>query len=143
MNIGLVSRPIAANPYHLNLPDDLKYTKDHEWLKLLGNDEALVGITDFAQQSLGDITYVEIPSDGDTFEAGASFGVVESVKAASDLYMPVDAEIVEGNQALEDAPEVVNQSPFEEGWIAKIKLTDPSQLETLMDSASYAEIAKD
>ena len=127
----------------MNLPDDLKYTKDHEWLKLLGNDEALVGITDFAQQSLGDITYVEIPSYGDTFEAGASFGVVESVKAASDLYMPVDAEIVEGNQALEDAPEVVNQSPFEEGWIAKIKLTDPSQLETLMDSASYAEIAKD
>ena len=127
----------------MNLPDDLKYTKDHEWLKLLGNDEALVGITDFAQQSLGDITYVEIPSDGDTFEAGASFGVVESVKAASDLYMPVDAEIVEGNQALEDAPEAVNQSPFEEGWIAKIKLTDPSQLETLMDSASYAEIAKD
>lgn len=127
----------------MNLPDDLKYTKDHEWLKLLGNDEALVGITDFAQQSLGDITYVEIPSDGDTFEAGASFGVVESVKAASDLYMPVDAEIVEGNQALEDAPEVVNQSPLEEGWIAKIKLTDPSQVETLMDSASYAEIAKD
>ena len=127
----------------MNLPDDLKYTKDHEWLKLLGNDEALVGITDFAQQSLGDITYVEVPSDGDNFEAGASFGVVESVKAASDLYMPVDAEIVEGNQALEDAPEVVNESPFEAGWIAKIKLTDPSQLETLMDSASYAEIAKD
>ncbi|MEC7906419.1 MAG: glycine cleavage system protein GcvH [Verrucomicrobiota bacterium] len=127
----------------MNLPDDLKYTEDHEWLKLLGNDEALVGITDFAQQSLGDITYVEIPSDGDSFEAGASFGVVESVKAASDLYMPVDAEIVEGNQALEDAPEVVNQSPFDEGWIAKIKLTDPSQLETLMDAASYAEIAKD
>ena len=127
----------------MNLPDDLKYTKDHEWLKLLGNDEALVGITDFAQQSLGDITYVEIPSDGDSFEAGASFGVVESVKAASDLYMPVDADIVEGNQALEDAPEAVNQSPFDEGWIAKIKLTDPSQLETLMDAASYAEIAKD
>ena len=127
----------------MNLPDDLKYTKDHEWLKLLGNDEALVGITDFAQQSLGDITYVEIPSDGDSFEAGASFGVVESVKAASDLYMPVDAEIVEGNQALEDAPEVVNKSPFDEGWIAKIKLTDPSQLKTLMDAASYAKIAKE
>ena len=127
----------------MNLPDDLKYTKDHEWLKLLGNNEALVGITDFAQQSLGDITYVEIPSDGDSFEAGASFGVVESVKAASDLYMPIDAEIVEGNQALEDAPEVVNQSPFDEGWIAKIKLNDPSQLEALMDAASYAEIAKD
>ena len=127
----------------MNLPDDLKYTKDHEWLKPLGNDEALVGITGFAQQSLGDITYVEIPSDGDSFEAGASFGVVESVKAASDLYMPVDAEIVEGNQALEDAPEVVNKSPFDEGWIAKIKLTDPSQLKTLMDAASYAKIAKE
>ena len=127
----------------MNIPSELKYTKDHEWLKLLGNDEALVGITDFAQQSLGDITYVEIPSDGDTFEAGASFGVVESVKAASDLYMPVDAEIVEGNQALEDAPEVVNKSPFDEGWIAKIKLTDPSQLKTLMDAASYAKIAKE
>lgn len=127
----------------MNLPDDLKYTKDHEWLKLLGNDEALVGITDFAQQSLGDITYVEIPGEGDTFEAGASFGVVESVKAASDLYMPVDAEIIEGNQALEDAPEIVNQSPFEEGWIAKIKLSDPSQLDSLMDAAAYAEIAKD
>jgi len=127
----------------MNLPDDLKYTKDHEWLKLLGNNEALVGITDFAQQSLGDITFVEIPTDGDSFEAGASFGVVESVKAASDLYMPVDAEIIEGNQALEDAPEIVNQSPFVEGWIAKIKLSDPSQLEALMDAAAYAEIAKD
>ncbi|HCR30930.1 MAG TPA: glycine cleavage system protein GcvH [Opitutae bacterium] len=127
----------------MNLPDELKYTKDHEWLKLLENDEALVGITDFAQQSLGDITYVEIPTDGDSFETGASFGVVESVKAASDLYMPVDAEIVEGNQALEDAPEVVNQSPFEEGWIAKIKLTNPSQLDSLMDAAAYSEIAKD
>ena len=127
----------------MSLPDELKYTKDHEWLKLLENDEALVGITDFAQQSLGDITYVEIPTDGDSFETGASFGVVESVKAASDLYMPVDAEIVEGNQALEDAPEVVNQSPFEEGWIAKIKLTNPSQLDSLMDAAAYSEIAKD
>lgn len=102
-----------------------------------------MGITDFAQQSLGDITFVEIPTDGDSFEAGASFGVVESVKAASDLYMPVDAEIIEGNQALEDAPEIVNQSPFVEGWIAKIKLSDPSQLEALMDAAAYAEIAKD
>lgn len=127
----------------MKLPDDRKYTKDHEWLKLLGNDEALVGITDFAQQSLGDITFVEIPADGDSFEAGASFGVVESVKAASDLYMPVDAKIIEGNQALEDAPEIVNQSPFEEGWIAKIKLSDPPQLDSLMDAAAYAEIAKD
>jgi len=144
LSIAVKLRPIAeTTSSSLNLPDDLKYTKDHEWLKLLGNDEALVGITDFAQQSLGDITFVEIPTDGDSFEAGASFGVVESVKAASDLYMPVDAEIIEGNQALEDAPEIVNQSPFVEGWIAKIKLSDPSQLEALMDAAAYAEIAKD
>lgn len=125
----------------MNLPENLKYTSDHEWIKLLENDEAIVGITDFAQQSLGDITFVETPEEGDTFDKGASFGVVESVKAASDLYMPVDAEVIEGNAALEDAPELVNQSAFEEGWIVKIKLLNPSQKEGLLDAASYAEIA--
>ena len=127
----------------MNLPEDLKYTKDHEWLKPLDNGEALVGITDFAQQSLGDITFVEIPEEGDQFESGGSFGVVESVKAASDLYMPVDAEVLESNQSLEDNPEIVNQSPFDDGWIVKIKLADPAQLEALMDASAYAEIAKD
>ncbi len=127
----------------MNLPENLKYTSDHEWIKLLDNDEAIVGITDFAQQSLGDITFVETPEEGDTFDKGASFGVVESVKAASDLFMPVDAEVIEGNAALEEAPELVNQSAFEEGWIVKIKLLDPTQSEGLLDAAAYGEIAKE
>ena len=126
----------------MNLPDNLKYTSDHEWIKLLDNDEAVVGITDFAQQSLGDITFVETPEEGDTFDMGATFGVVESVKAASDLYMPVDAEVIEGNSDLEDAPEQVNQSPFDEGWIIKIKLLDASQIGELLDASAYAELAK-
>jgi len=127
----------------MNLPEDLKYTSDHEWIKLLDNDEAVVGITDFAQQSLGDITFVETPEEGDTFDRGATFGVVESVKAASDLYMPVDAEVIEGNSDLEDAPEQVNQSPFDEGWIIKIKLLDASQIGELLDASSYADLAKE
>ena len=126
----------------MNLPDNLKYTSDHEWIKLLDNDEAVVGITDFAQQSLGDITFVETPEEGDTFDRGATFGVVESVKAASDLYMPLDAEVIEGNSDLEDAPEQVNQSPFDEGWIIKIKILDASQIGALLDASAYAELAK-
>ncbi|QXD31153.1 glycine cleavage system protein GcvH [Candidatus Pelagisphaera phototrophica] len=127
----------------MNLPDNLKYTSDHEWIKLLDNDEAIVGITDFAQQSLGDITFVETPEEGDTFDRGATFGVVESVKAASDLYMPVDAAVIEGNSDLEDAPEQVNQSPFDEGWIIKIKILDASQIGALLDASAYAELAKE
>ena len=127
----------------MNIPPNLKYTKDHEWLKLLDNGEAIIGITEFAQESLGDITFVELPEAGDRFDSGASFGVVESVKAASDLYMPIDAEIVEGNADLEDAPEKVNQSAFEEGWIVKIKILDDSQIAGLLDATLYAEIAKD
>lgn len=127
----------------MNIPQDLKYTKDHEWLKLLDNGEAIIGITDFAQQSLGDITFVELPEAGDSFDSGATFGIVESVKAASDLYMPIDAEIVAGNAELEDAPEKVNQSAFGEGWIVKIKILDDSQIAGLLDPAAYAEIAKD
>lgn len=127
----------------MNIPETLKYTKDHEWLKILDNDEALVGITDFAQNSLGDITYVEVPDVGDTFSEGDTFGVVESVKAASDLFMPVDAEVLESNELLEESPETVNSSAFEDGWILKIKITDPSQLDSLLDAAAYAEVAKD
>lgn len=127
----------------MNIPESLKYTKDHEWLKILDNDEALIGITDFAQNSLGDITYVEVPDVGDSFSEGETFGVVESVKAASDLFMPVDAEVVEANESLEDSPETVNSSPFEDGWILKIKISDPAQLDALLDAAAYAEVAKD
>lgn len=102
-----------------------------------------MGITHFAQNSLGDITFVEMPEVGDTFDAGESFGVVESVKAASDLYMPVEAEVLEVNEALEDSPESVNSSPYEAGWIMKIKVVDPSSLGELLDASAYAEIAKD
>ncbi|MEM9158386.1 MAG: glycine cleavage system protein GcvH [Verrucomicrobiota bacterium] len=127
----------------MNIPEDLKYTKEHEWIKLLENDEAIVGITDFAQSSLGDITFVEVPEVGDEFDAEGTFGVVESVKAASDLYMPIDAEVLAVNEELEDSPEKVNQSAFGEGWIVKIKIKDPGQLDGLLDAVGYAEVAKD
>lgn len=127
----------------MSIPADLKYTKDHEWLKLLDGDEAIIGITDFAQNSLGDITFVEVPEVGDRFDAGESFGVVESVKAASDLYMPVDAEVVEVNEALEDSPESVNTAPYDAGWILKIKVSNPEALSELLDATAYEEIAKE
>lgn len=118
------------------IPGDLKYTKDHEWLKLDG-DEAIIGITDHAQSALGDITFVELPSVGDSFSAHDTFGVVESVKAASDLYMPVSGEVTAVNEALEETPESVNDDPYGEGWIAKIKLGDTSEIEGLLDAAAY------
>lgn len=124
-------------------PSDLKYTKEHEWLKITSDNEATVGITDFAQNSLGDITYVDVPEAGDRFDSGESFGVVESVKAASDLYMPLNAEVLEVNDALESAPELVNQDPFGEGWIIKIRFTVPSQLESLLDSDAYDQVSKE
>lgn len=127
----------------MSIPADLKYTKRHEWLKPLEGDEALVGITDFAQNSLGDITYVEVPSVGDSFSADESFGVVESVKAASDLYMPVGSEVIAVNEALEDAPELVNQSPYERGWILKIRLANPEDVSSLLDATAYEQIAHD
>lgn len=127
----------------MNIPASLKYTKEHEWIKLLDGGEALVGITDFAQNSLGDITFVDAPRAGSTFGAGDSFGVVESVKAASDLYMPLDAEILESNGDLDSAPEKVNSDPYESGWIVRIKILDESQVSALMDAAGYAKVARD
>ena len=123
-----------------SVPDDLRYTKDHEWLKPAGDGTALVGITDYAQTSLGDIVYVELPKPGAKFEAGATFGVVESVKAASDLYMPVAAEVVEANTTLESMPELVNEVPYGAGWMLKVKLTDPAEAAKLMDAAAYAKL---
>lgn len=120
------------------IPSDLKFTKDHEWLRLSEGGVAVIGITDYAQESLGDITFVELPGVGDSLEAQATFGVVESVKAASDLYMPVAGEVLEVNEALEDAPESVNNDPYGDGWIVKIKVVDPSEIDTLMDAAAYA-----
>lgn len=119
------------------IPTDLRYTKDDEWIRVEG-DEGVVGITDYAQDSLSDIVYVELPSEGESFQVGDTFGVVESVKAASDLYMPISGEVIETNDDLPDAPETINTDPFGEGWMVKIKITDPSELEDLMDPESYS-----
>ena len=122
------------------LPDDLLYTSDHEWIKLHNDGTAPVGITDYAQDSLGDLTVVEFPDVGAEYEKGDTFGVVESVKAASDLYMPVSSEILEVNEEVDAAPELVNQEAFTGGWLLKIKLTDESQLEELLKPAAYKEL---
>ena len=118
-------------------PENLLYSKSHEWTRVEG-DEAVIGITDYAQDQLGDITFVEMPEVGDNLEAGDELGSVESVKAASELYMPVSGEIVAVNEALEDEPEMVNASPFENGWLIRIKLT--SEPEGLLSASDYAEL---
>lgn len=123
-----------------DLPDDLLYTSDHEWIKIHDDGTATVGITDYAQESLGDITFVEFPDAGTRLEKGETFGVVESVKAASDLYMPVSAEIVEVNEAVDAAPELVNQEAFTGGWLLKIQLSDSSQLAELLKPEAYKEL---
>jgi glycine cleavage system H protein len=111
----------------LNIPEDLQYTKSHEWVRMEG-DTATIGITDHAQDELGDVVFVELPEEGATFDAGESFGTVESVKAVSDLYTPVGGEVVEVNSALEDAPENINEDPYGEGWIVKLRTTDGADL---------------
>jgi glycine cleavage system H protein len=111
----------------LNIPEDLQYAKSHEWVRIEG-DTATIGITDHAQDELGDVVFVELPEEGDTFDAGESFGTVESVKAVSDLYAPVGGEVVEVNSALEDAPENINEDPYGEGWIVKLRTTDEADL---------------
>lgn len=120
----------------MNIPQTLKYTEDHEWIKIDG-DVATVGITDFAQSELGDIVYVEIETEGDTIDANEVFGTVEAVKTVSDLFMPLSGEIIEVNEALEDAPETVNDDPYEKGWMIKIKLSSPEEAEKLMNSDDY------
>ena len=122
------------------LPKKLLYTKDHEWIHLEEDGTALVGITDYAQESLGDITFIEFPEVGASFESGDVFGVVESVKAASDLYMPVSGEILEINEEVDASPELVNQDAFSRGWLLKIRLSDKSQAESLMKPDEYASI---
>ena len=122
----------------LSYPEDLKYTKSDEWIRVEG-DSATIGVSDFAQDQLNDVVYVELPSVGDTLGAGDEFGVVESVKAASPLKLPVAGEVTEVNSALEDAPETINTDPYGAGWIIKIKITDASALDGLMDAAAYKE----
>jgi glycine cleavage system H protein len=120
----------------MSIPNDLKYTKQHEWVRIDG-DVATVGITDHAQHSLGDIVFIELPKIGSTVVATKYLGVIESVKAAADIYSPVSGEVMEVNQDLEGQPEIINNSPYEQGWMAKIKVLQPENLPELMDAASY------
>lgn len=121
-----------------NIPADLKYTKSHEWLKLAADGTATIGITEHAQDQLGDMVYVEVPDAGRSVAAGEACAVVESVKAASDVYAPVAGEVIEGNAALADAPEAVNQDPYGNGWLLKLKVADKAAVDALMDAAGYA-----
>ena len=120
----------------MNIPSQLKYTKDHEWVKIEG-DIITVGITDFAQGELGDIVYVEVETVDETLEAEEVFGTVEAVKTVSDLFLPVSGEIIEFNETLEDEPEKVNTDPYGDGWMIKVKLSDVSQLDALMSADDY------
>ena len=127
----------TKNLYIMNLPNNLKYTKDHEWIRVEG-EVAYVGITDFAQSELGEIVFVENEKEGETIGANEVFGSIEAVKTVSDLCMPVTGEILEVNAALEDAPELVNNDPYGEGWMIKIAVKDATELEGLMDAEAYA-----
>ena len=120
----------------MNIPADLKYTKDHEWVKIEG-DIATVGITDFAQSELGDIVYVEVETLDETLDAEEVFGTVEAVKTVSDLFLPLSGEIIAFNEELEDAPELVNSDPYNEGWMIQIKCSDMSQVDNLMSAEDY------
>jgi glycine cleavage system H protein len=120
------------------VPEDLFYTKDHEWARIEG-DVAYVGITDFAQNELGDIVFLDVPTVGEMLSAGEKFGDIEAVKTVAEAYMPVSGEVVEFNEALESAPELVNASPYDEGWIIKIKFSDPSEFDTLLKAEEYKE----
>ncbi|QYY36503.1 glycine cleavage system protein GcvH [Ruficoccus sp. ZRK36] len=122
------------------IPGELKYTEDHEWILLKDDGTALIGITDHAQESLGDITFVDLPQVGDSFAQGETFGAVESVKAASDLYMPVSGEVVETNADLDGTPESVNNDPYGAAWMIKVKVSDPAELDKLLDAAAYADV---
>ena len=122
------------------VPESLLYTKDHEWIQLHEDNTATVGITDYAQESLGDITFVEFPSAGESFNRGDTFGVVESVKAASDLYMPLDAEVLEVNDDVDSEPELLNSDPYQRGGLLKIRPTDSSQVEALLKADTYVGI---
>ena len=123
----------------MNIPEELKYTKDHEWISIEG-EIATVGITDFAQRELGDIVYVEVETVGETLDADEVFGTVEAVKTVSDLFLPVSGEIIEFNEDLEDTPEDVNAEPYSKGWMIKMKISNPDDINHLLDSNQYREL---
>jgi len=125
----------------LSLPEDVRYTKDHEWARRKG-DTFQVGITDFAQDQLGDIVFVELPEPGSVYESGDEFGTVESVKAVSELFMPLGGEVTTINDALDDAPELVNTAPYTEGWMLEVKASDAAEFERMMDRAAYLDMLK-
>ncbi len=124
----------------MKFPEDLKYTKEHEWLKDNGDGTATVGITDFAQSELGDIVFVELNEAGESYDKDDVFGTIEAVKTVSDLFMPVSGEVVELNDSLADEPETVNEDPYGKGWLVKIKYSDSSDLDSLMDAEAYKEV---
>lgn len=120
----------------MSVPAELKYTSEHEWVRVEG-DEIVVGVTEFAQGELGDVVFIELETEGETLSKGDTFGTIEAVKTVSDLYMPVDGEVLEANPALEDAPELVNSEPFAGGWMIRVKMADPSQLDDLLTADQY------
>ncbi len=124
------------------IPEDLKYTKDHEWVRIEGS-EVVIGITDYAQSALGDITFVELPDEGGEVKMSDTFATVESVKAASDIYAPLTGKITAANGALEDTPELINQSPYGDGWICRIAATDASEEKVLLDAAAYGQFLEE
>ncbi len=123
----------------MNIPENLKYTKDHEWVRVEGN-EAFIGVTEFAQEELGDIVFVEVETEGEDLEKEEVFGTIEAVKTVSDMFMPTSGKVLEFNANLEDAPETINKDPYENGWIIKIALSDISELDTLLDATEYKKL---
>ena len=124
-----------------NVPEDLHYSKDHEWVKVEG-DEAIIGITDYAQDSLGDVVYVELPKPGDEFATNESFGSVESVKAVSEVFTPVSGKVTSKNEALSDEPETVNSDPYVAGWMIRVRMTNPGEVDSLLTAAEYEDFTK-
>ncbi len=125
----------------MNIIENLKYTKDHEWIRVEGED-AYIGITDFAQGELGDIVFVEVETEGETLDKEEAFGTIEAVKTVSDMFMPFDGEVIEFNEELEDAPELINSDPYEKGWIIKVKISDLSQLDDLLSAEEYKSLVE-
>jgi len=123
----------------MNIPEELKYTKDHEWVRIEG-EHVVIGVTDFAQKELGDIVYVDVDTEGDTVEKEEVFGSVEAVKTVSDLLMPITGEVVSFNEALEDDPEMVNTDPYGDGWMIKVAVSDPSELDALLTAEQYKDL---